>query len=292
MTLSTGPTVDRAVREATARLAAAGCPSPAVDARLLMAHALGIEPGELFFSHHDPAPAHYGALVDTRAQRIPLQHITGRAATRYFDVAVGPGVFVPRPETDLVSGWAADAVSRCTAKHPVVVDLCTGSAVVALSVAVMCPSARVYAVEIDERAAKWAEKNIAAICPSVTLVRADATDPSIVTGADGPLAGLAGKVDCVVSNPPYVPETTPVDPEVAADPHQAVFAGDDGMAVITPMAGVIAKLLRSGGVTAIEHDDTTGAAVAAVLAAEGSFTRIAQHHDMAGRDRFVTAGKL
>ena len=152
------------LRDATARLAAAGVPSPAADAAALLAHLLGTTRGRL--PGHPPVPAPaieaYAALVARRADRVPLQHLTGTAGFRYVELAVGPGVFVPRPETELLAGWAVDRAGERVAAggRPVVVDLCTGSGAIALAVATEVPAARVHAVELDEQAHRWAERNL------------------------------------------------------------------------------------------------------------------------------------
>lgn len=273
--------VTRAVAWAAGRLAAAGLPSPRADAELLAGHVLGLPRGRLVLAPgFGPADlTRFRELVDRRATRVPLQHLTGRAGFGRLDLAVGPGVFVPRPETELLAEWA---LTRTAA---VVVDLCSGSGALALAIAHARPRARVYAVERSPAALSWLRRNasdrVLAGDRPVEVVAGDATDPAV-------LATMDGSVDLVVCNPPYVPEGRAAPPEVAGhDPAAAVFAGTDGLAVIRPVVARAAALLRPGGWLGLEHDETHGAAVAALL--RPWFTEIAGHQDLAGRPRFVTA---
>jgi release factor glutamine methyltransferase len=221
-------------------------------------------------------------LVKRRAAREPLQHLTGRAPFRYVEVAVGPGVFVPRPETEILVDLGLAAVAGIDA--PVVVDLCSGSGVIARSVAHERPDARVYAVERDEAAINWLRRN--ADGTSITVVPGDATDPDI-------LCALDGTVDLVLCNPPYVPDGTEVPPEVAAyDPAVAVFGGPDGLDVIRGIAARAAALLRAGGTLAMEHDESHADGVSSHLRGRCPFDRIVTHRDLVGRPRFVTALRL
>lgn len=275
--------------EAAARLAEAGVASPLPDAENLAAHVLGVDRMRLALHPMvEPAEAErFGQLVDQRAARIPLQHLTGTAAMGEIDLAVGPGVFVPRPETELLFAWALAWLETLPHDHaPIVVDLCTGSGALALAIAHARPDAQVHAVEIDPDALTWARRNaddrIADGDTPITLYADDVTDPTLLTA-------LSGRVDLLVSNPPYIPDAALLDPEVADhDPHRALFGGPDGLDVIRAMVPTIARLLRPGGATAIEHDDTNGGGVANLLAAAG-FTGIVEHPDLAGKPRFVAA---
>ncbi|HEY8533552.1 MAG TPA: peptide chain release factor N(5)-glutamine methyltransferase [Micromonospora sp.] len=276
-----------ALAAATAVLAKAGVPSPRVDAELLAAAVLGVPRGRLALIDEFPPEAHarFVALVARRAAREPVQHLTGSAAFRYLDLAVGPGVFVPRPETELLAGWGIEQ-ARALAE-PTVVDLCAGSGAIALAVAHEVPSARVIAVEVAEDALRWLRRNAEARAAAgdrpIEVVAADVTDPQA-------LSDLAGTVDVLLCNPPYVPEGTPVPPEVADyDPAQAVFAGPDGLAVIRPVIARAAVLLRPGGVVGIEHDETHAVTVPELFAADGRFGEVTAHRDLAGRPRFATA---
>jgi release factor glutamine methyltransferase len=276
-----------AVLEAERALAAAGVASPRVDAEILAAHVVGVERGRLLMVPLvDPEVVDvYAALVARRAAREPLQHLLGTAVLGPVEVAVGPGVFVPRPETELLLEWGLARLAGRPA--PVVVDLCTGSGALALAFAAARPDAQVHAVEADPGALEWARRNAA------THAAAGAT-PVTVHAADvrwtDPLVELETKVDLVVCNPPYVPDGTPVPPEVADwDPPHAVFGGPDGLEIVRAVITTAAGLLRHGGHLAIEHDDTHGESAPALLARRKVFTDVADHADLTGRPRFVTA---
>jgi release factor glutamine methyltransferase len=272
-------TVRGLVADAAERLAAAGVASPRVDAELLVAHVLGVPRGRLLLA--DPPDADEAraidALVARRAAREPLQHLLGTAVLGPVEVAVGPGVFVPRPETETLLVRALDLVRSCGA--PVVVDLCTGTGALALALAHERPDAAVHAVEVDPAALPWTRRNLAG--SRVVLHEADVTVPGV-------LADLTGTVDLVTCNPPYVPEDAAVPPEVRADPHGAAFAGADGLAVVRPVAALAQRLLRAGGAVAVEHDDSHPVAVRDVLAAAG-LADVATHADLTGRPRVATA---
>ncbi|WP_433713769.1 peptide chain release factor N(5)-glutamine methyltransferase [Nocardia sp. CA-084685] len=281
-----------AINLAVETLRAAGVPSPQSDAEQLAAHLLGVERTRLSLTPL-VAPAlldEYRALVARRAQRIPLQHLTGTAAIGEIELAVGPGVFVPRPETELLFAWALAQLEALPHDHtPVVVDLCTGSGALALAIARARPDADVHAIDIDPEALQWARRNadlrIAEGDTPITLYADDVTDPNLLTE-------LNGEVDLVVANPPYIPEGAELDPEVADhDPHLALFGGPDGLDVIRRMIPTITRLLRSGGSCAVEHDDTNGSELAALLAEQGDFTDIVEHPDLAGKPRFVAAAR-
>jgi release factor glutamine methyltransferase len=267
---------------ATVDLAAAGVGSPRTDAEWLAAHALGVTRGRLMLidTVRDSERRRFADLVAQRARRIPLQHLLGTAAFRHLELAVGDGVFVPRPETELLAGWGIEH----TAPGATVVDLCSGSGAIALSVADEAAPGRVIAVERSPAALAWLRRNAAGAGP-VEVVEGDVTDPAL-------LAGLSG-VDVVLCNPPYVPDGTPVPAEVSEhDPAEAVFGGADGLAVIRPVIALAARLLRSGGVVGIEHDDGHAGAVPDLLRADGRFTGIAEHDDLTGRPRYATARRV
>jgi release factor glutamine methyltransferase len=278
------------LRDARARLTAAGVPSPGADAAALAAHVLRTTPGDVTARAvrgenigADEAVA-FEDLLAQRVARVPLQHLTGRAPFRTLELAVGPGVFVPRPETEVVAGVAIEEARRLPA--PLVVDLCTGSGAVALAVAAEVPAARVVAAELDPMAHAWAARNVAAIAPRVDLRLGDAV------GADtGALADLAGAVDVVVANPPYIPPgSRPVDPEVADhDPPIALYGGgDDGLAVPRGVVVSAAGLLRSGGLLVMEHADGQGAAARALVGGPG-WQDVRTVEDLTGRPRALVA---
>jgi release factor glutamine methyltransferase len=269
------------------RLADAGIESPRVDAELLLAHVTGRSRAGLITLDEvdDDAAARFAALLDQRADRVPLQHLTGRAAFRYLELAVGPGVFVPRPETELLVEWALERIAGL--EGPVVVDLGSGSGAIALSIAHEHPGARVTAVERDPGAIEWTRHNALTQAGKkdtpVGVVSGDMTDPDL-------LGELDGRVDVVVSNPPYVPDGARVPREVADhDPPLALWGGPDGLDVVRGMLSVAARLLRPGGHLGIEHADQQGTALPALVRAHGAFTGVEDHVDLAGRPRFTTA---
>ncbi len=269
------------VTEATERLRAAGVASPEHDAAELLAHVLGTSRGQLplLGPVSEAARRQYDDLVARRAAREPLQHLTGVAHFRHVTLSVGPGVFVPRPETELLAGWAIEQALALEA--PVVVDLCTGSGAIARALADEAPYARIHAVELDDGAYLWAERNLAGT--GVDLRHGDFT-----TAFDD----LVGGVDVVVSNPPYVPLEAWESVAVEArdhDPHLALFSGDDGLDAIRLLARRAAELLRPGGVVGGEHADVQGAAAPAVFAADGRWEEVRDHRDLSDRPRFLTA---
>ncbi|MFZ1287202.1 MAG: HemK family protein methyltransferase, partial [Candidatus Phosphoribacter sp.] len=251
-----------AVRAATHVLAQAGIASAPVDALALAAHALGIPAAQarrLLVLGGVDVPATYAALVAERARRVPLQHLTGEAHFRGLTLSVGPGVFVPRPETEtlvslaLLALEAGDPLSALERRHgQVLVDLCTGSGAIALSVKAERPATTVYAVEVDPLAHGWAVANRDRLALDVEMRLEDARTA---------YEELVGSVDVVTCNPPYIPDgQVPVDPEVRDhDPALALYGGSaDGLAIPVAMAGRAARLLRPGGTLAIEHADVQG----------------------------------
>jgi release factor glutamine methyltransferase len=279
-----------AILSASATLAAAGVPSPTVDAEELAAFLMGVPRTRLGMTPlvESSWVADYRDLVARRAARIPLQHIVGEVQIGRARIRVGPGVFIPRPETESLVAWALDAIASI--RDPVVIDLCAGSGAIALAISQVRPDARVVAVERSPAALAWARRNIdehiAAGGRHVELLGGDFNDERL-------LLDLDAVADLVTVNPPYVAEGTPVEPEVGRyDPPEAVFAGPDGLAVIRPLISVVAGLLKVGGVLAIEHDDTQGESVPALLAARRVLTDVQDHDDLTGRPRFVTARRV
>jgi release factor glutamine methyltransferase len=279
--MTTGRSVRAVVADAVRRLQAAGVESPDHDARTLLAHVLRVEPSRLPLvdTLTDVQAAELEALVSRRAAREPLQHLTGVAHFRHVELLVGPGVFVPRPETELLAGWAVEEAARLA--DPVVVDLGTGSGAMAKAIALEVPGAHVHAVELDERAHAWAVRNLDGT--GVDLRRGDLA---------GAFDDLTGTVDVVVSNPPYIPHEAweSVAPEVRDhDPELALYATGDGLDTIREVERRAAVLLRPGGVVGVEHADVQGAAAPAVFTATGRWDRVRDHEDLTGRPRFVTA---
>jgi release factor glutamine methyltransferase len=276
-----------AILEAERVLTGAGVASPRADAELLAAHVVGVDRGRLMLHPlvDPPALEALRTLVERRAAREPLQHLLGTAVLGPAEVAVGPGVFTPRPETELLLEWGLREIADVTA--PVVVDLCTGTGALALAVAKSRPDAVVHAVELDPAALSWAHRNVAEHVAAggspVTLHAADVRWPDL-------LGQLETHVDLVLCNPPYVPDGTPLPPEVTGwDPPTAVYGGPDGLEIIRAVVSASAGLLRHGGALALEHDDTHGETVPALLRRRRALTDVEEHHDLAGRPRFATA---
>jgi release factor glutamine methyltransferase len=300
---ATGPELGQLLREAVARLTAAGVPSPRADAELLAGHVLGWSRGEVVsaalrgFGVPPGAAAALADAVAARVQRVPLQHLTGRAPFRGLELQVGPGVFVPRPETELAAGLAVEEAARLAElprpagiPGPLVVDLCTGSGAIALAVATEVPGVHVVAAELQPHALAWAQRNrdaaAASVAAQVELRAGDAVDAHT-----GVLADLAGRVDVVVANPPYIPpDAIPVDPEVAEhDPQAALYGGgDDGLDVPRGVIRAAAGLLVPGGLLVMEHADTQGPATRALAGGPG-WEAAQTRTDLAGRPRVLFA---
>ena len=273
--------VREVINTAARSLADAGVLSAQVDAELLAAHAAGVDRSRLALVDLSAEFGdRYRELVDARAKRIPLQHLTGVAPFGPLMLHVGPGVFIPRPETESMLEWATTAVDN--QRDPFIVDLCTGTGALAVALARQRPDATVIAVDDSADALRYASRNAAGT--AVELVEADVTEPGL-------LPGLDGRVDILVCNPPYIPDGAELEPEVAEhDPHHALFGGPDGMAVIRAVVELATRWLRPGGRFAVEHDDTTSRLTAELVTVTGLFDDIVQRTDLAGRPRFVTAG--
>ncbi len=277
------------LRSATGTLAGAGVPSPRADAEALLAHALGMPTAEvrraalLGRGVGDRERAAYEQLVAQRAARVPLQHLTGEAHFRTLTLRVGPGVFVPRPETEVLVDLALAELATADRDRPVVVDLCTGSGAIALAVAAEHPAATVHAVELEEDAHAWAQANVTATGLPVDLRLGPAQQA---------FPDLVGAVDVVLSNPPYIPPgSVPVDPEVRDhDPAAALYGlGEDGLQVPLEVAARAAELLVGGGVLLMEHADVQGEDIVQRLRATGHWAAVDDHPDLTGRPRVVRA---
>ncbi|KOV62107.1 SAM-dependent methyltransferase [Streptomyces sp. NRRL WC-3618] len=269
------------VAQATQRLADAGVPSPRNDAEELAAFVHGVKRGTLHTVKDVDFDARYWEVIARREAREPLQHITGRAFFRYLELQVGPGVFVPRPETESVVGWAIDAVRAMDVVEPLIVDLCTGSGAIALALAQEVPRSRVHAVELSEDALAWTRKNMEG--SRVDLRQGNALDA---------FPDLDGQVDLVISNPPYIPltEWEYVAPEARDhDPELALFSGEDGLDLIRGLERTAHRLLRPGGVVVVEHADTQGGQVPWIFTEERGWADAADHPDLNNRPRFATA---
>lgn len=274
------------VARAAEALERAGVPSPHVDAELLAAHVLGATRGQVqlagytggTFSQGDAEQ--FAHLVARRVQREPLQHITGTAAFRHLTLEVGPGVFVPRPETEGVAQLAINALQADASPEPIAVDLCAGSGAIAISLATEVPHARVWAVELSPEALPYTRRNAEGVA-NLTVVEGDLA---------AALPELDGTVSVVVSNPPYVPsDAIPRDIEVQRfDPKLALYSGADGLDAIRSLSVRAWALLRAGGTLIIEHGEEQGAAVRGVLASDG-WSNPQTHPDLTGRDRATAA---
>ncbi|MCU1544377.1 MAG: protein-(glutamine-N5) methyltransferase, release factor-specific [Microbacteriaceae bacterium] len=281
-----------ALTGAVSLLTLAGVPDPRVDAELLIGHVLGLNRGEVQAKAvTDAAILPIDAervveLVERRAAREPLQHITGRAPFRSLDLAVGPGVFVPRPETEQVVQLAIDALRAATVPEfvdgPIAVDLGTGTGAIALAMATEVPHARVYGVEVSPLAFVWTKQNFR---------ESGATNATpVFTDLAVALPELDGTVAVVISNPPYIPSAAiPRDPEVRLfDPEIALYGGEDGLDVVRKVSATATRLLHSGGTLVIEHGELQSGEIAALLRADG-WRAIASHRDLVGRDRATSA---
>jgi release factor glutamine methyltransferase len=281
------PQVAVLLREATARLAAAGIETARVDAVILAGHVLGASRGRVEAmalageSLSAAQVAHLDVLVARRAGREPLQHVTGVAPFRTIVVEVGPGVFIPRPETEVVAGFAIGALRRL-GPGAVGVDLGTGSGAIALAMAVEVPGSRIIAVEKSHAAWSFARRNIDRIAPAVSLVHADLTTA---------LTSLDHEADVIVSNPPYVPaRCRPADREARSDPARALYGGPDGLEVIRLIAARAMRSIAAGGVLVLEHGAEQGADVRGILTRHG-WSAPATHRDLTGRDRVTIASR-
>jgi release factor glutamine methyltransferase len=270
----------RAIDSAAALLAEAGIDSARFDAEELAAHLTGTDRGRLSLveSIDDEFFRRYRDVVAARSRRVPLQHLIGTAAFGPVVVHVGPGVFIPRPETEAIFAWAA---AQPFDAQPLIVDLCTGSGALAVALAQHLPAARVIGIDDSDAALEYARRNTEGT--AVELVRADVTTPVL-------LPELDGRVDLVVANPPYVPDSVVLEPEVAQhDPPHAVFGGPDGMAVIDAVVRLAGRWLCTGGLFAVEHDDTASSQTVELVNSTGFFDYIRDRQDLTGRPRFVTA---
>ncbi|GAB3606904.1 peptide chain release factor N(5)-glutamine methyltransferase [Conyzicola nivalis] len=285
-----------ALEGAVSQLTRAGVPNPRVDAELLVGHVLDLNRGQVQSKAITDAvlaeadASRIAELVERRAAREPLQHITGRAPFRQLNLAVGPGVFVPRPETEQVVQFAIDALRAASVPEPVEgpvegpigVDLGTGSGAIALAMATEVPHARVYGVEVSPLAFVWTKQNFR---------ESGATNATpIFTDLAVALPELNGTVSVVISNPPYIPRAAiPRDPEVRLfDPEIALYGGDDGLDVVRQVSATGLRLLHSGGTLVMEHGELQAAEIAALLRADG-WLAVASHPDLLGRDRATTA---
>jgi release factor glutamine methyltransferase len=282
------PSLADALRRAVDRLSEVGIPDADVDAELLAAHVLGggrgvVQAAAIRGDLLSAADAErFEGLVARRATREPLQHLTGSAPFRHLELRVGPGVFVPRPETEIVAQLAIDALSAAASPSPIAVDLGTGSGAIALALATEVPHSRVFAAENSVEAFVWTRENF-------DLVGADNAELAFID-LQRAFPELDGTVSVVASNPPYVPDAAiPRDPEVRFfDPPAALYGGVDGLDVVRTVSLVGLRLAHPGGVIVIEHGEWQGEAIRQLLAADG-WRAASTHPDLTMRDRATTA---
>jgi len=269
-------TVRRALDAAAARLAAAGLPSARAEAFTLVSHVLGVPVSRLALVPGLSAEqaAALEVVLDRRVAGEPVQYITGIAPFRTTTVTVGPGVFIPRPETECLAGWAIDVLRFRPGRA---VELCAGSGAVAKALVLEAAPSRVWAVERSAAAFAYLTANLAGT--GVTPVLADMAVA---------LPELDGTIDLVVANPPYLVRSVPLPPDVYADPAEALYADGDPLDAIRTVATVAARLLVPGGVVGCEHGDDQSGATCAIFTGAG-FTDVTAHTDLVGRPRFVTA---
>ncbi len=278
--------LSEALALASEKLSTAGVPSPQADATWLLCHILDTDRSDLLTRitfdqdlSSEQLEAFLVALA-RREKREPLQHITGKAAFRSLELSVGPGVFIPRPETEQVVQYAIDYL-RQLPMPGVAIDLGTGSGAIAIAMAVEVPQTKVYAVELSQSAFDYATKNIEANFAAVEL-RLGAMQEVV--------SDLVGGVDVVISNPPYIPDSAiPIDPEVRNfDPELALYGGEDGLDVIRDISGIAAALLRAGGLLVLEHADGQSDAIRELLLNDG-WLSVSAFQDATMRYRTITA---
>jgi len=281
------------ISKAISLLTEAKVSSPQVDAELLLAHVVGVERSQLITINQisDEQFSDFEDLVARRANRVPLQHLTGVAYFRHLELAVGPGVFVPRPETELLVDAAIAHLKNIPAPRNAV-DLCSGSGAIALSIALEVPGTIVLAVELSDDAVKWLAHNIVdhaaqleAVGSHVYIHHGNAGDRTL-------LADMVGEIDAVVTTPPYIPtDMVPRDPEARDyDPAIALFSGQDGLDVAREVVVVAADLLKPAGFFGMEHADVQGESVPALLNnMTGTWTDVKDNLDYNKLPRFTTA---
>jgi release factor glutamine methyltransferase len=276
-----------AIELASKKFEQAGIESFHADAEILLGFVLDLSRGELQVKAitgellNEAEEIKFLELVAKRAERFPLQHLTGVAYFRQLELKVGPGVFVPRFETETVTQLAVDALKAVPSDNPIAVDLATGSGAIAISLAVEVPNAKLFAVELSEDALVYTKQNFAKYAPTATLVQGDLADA---------FPELNGQVDVLVSNPPYIPDDMiPIYPEVHLhDPSMALYGGADGLDLVRKVEASAKRLLRKGGALVIEHADMQGDAIRELILNLG-WRQCSTHKDLSGRDRATTA---
>lgn len=250
-------TIREILVDAERRLSKAGIDSASTEAAQLLSFVVGVDRNRLILqdSLDEEDQIQFERLMAKRLNRIPLQHLTGTAPFRHIELEVGPGVFIPRPETELVTEAAIRHLRACS--NPRAFDLCSGSGAIAISLAFEVPGARVSAVEISDEALPYLRRNVAAVKSDipVEIISADATDAAVPEFVEA-----IGTCDVVTCNPPYIPVgMIPKDPEVRDhEPPLALYGGADGLDVVRGIVNTAAMLLKRGGLLVIEHADVQG----------------------------------
>ena len=280
--------VSELLSDASSKLSSAGVTSATVDAELLACFCLNISRSDLqlMVATNQSFPfeslAGFELALARRVAREPLQHITGTAPFRHLELAVGPGVFTPRPETEQVVDFALEKISAIA--NPLIVDLCSGSGAIAISLATEISGSKVFAVELSDDAYRYLVKNSA----SYGLAEANLRNQDLQFS----LAELDGEVDLVISNPPYIPnDAIPIDLEVQLhEPSMSLYGGVDGLDVVRQISNRAMKLLKPGGLLVMEHADTQSNAIGKLLLIEG-WLAIEARADLAGKERMISAVK-
>lgn len=281
------------LRASLQTLTDAGVESPEADIKFMMCAVLDVEPAqiEVQFALNKSITSQqnkqFDAMLVRRAGREPLQHILGRAWFRHLTLEVGSGVFVPRPETELLAGMAIDFLRSLVDPQPIAVDLGTGSGAIALAMATEVPHARVVAIEKSDEAFPWTKRNFESIAAeNAQLVHGDLTGADLLTA----FPELHGQVAVIVSNPPYIPTNAiPRDIEVQLhDPEIALYGGEDGLDIIREIAQIGRVLGRPGAQLMLEHGELQGQSIRSILSDAG-WRAVATHRDLVGRDRYTTA---
>ena len=281
------------ISKATLLLTEAQVSSPQVDAEILLAYVLGVERNQLTSVNQISGEQlfEFENLVARRANRVPLQHLTGIAYFRHLELAVGPGVFVPRPETELLVEAAIKHLKTVSSSR-IAIDLCAGSGAIALSLALEVPGTTVHAVELSDDAFKWLTHNVVDHAEKLEAVESHVIVHHGNAGDQSLLSELFNQVDALVSNPPYIPsEMIPRDPEARDhDPAIALFSGADGLDVAREVVVVAAELLKPGGFVGMEHADVQGESMPALFAAmPNTWTNVKDNLDYNKLPRFTTA---
>nr|WP_076388165.1 peptide chain release factor N(5)-glutamine methyltransferase [Vaginimicrobium propionicum] len=277
-------TVSSLIAWANRELSAAGVESGSVEARQLFRYASGLTNTQMLSVNYvsDEVAKHFKELIASRADGIPTQHLIGKVGFRYVEVDVGPGVFIPRPETELVAGFA---ISVCrNIKNPRVIELCAGSGAISKAIANEVCQVDLTAVEISDPALAYLRGNLRE------------TNAKIIAGDFNQLLnhynGLANSFDVVVANPPYIPDSADLSEIVKKDPAIALFGGSDGLDIIRQLVPVARELLKPGGWLVVEHDDTHRNLITEFVENVGGFCKILDHDDLNGRPRFLTACRI